>query len=77
MQESIDVIKENSNYDILIADDLNADPEGNQWNNLTELTTTNNLSIHVTEPTRITENSSTILDQFVSNFNDRVKKVSI
>ena len=37
----------------------------------------NNFTIHVNEPTRITETSSTVLDQFLTNIQDDVKEVAI
>jgi hypothetical protein len=52
---------------IIFAGDLNADPTTRQGVYLDQFATSNLLTIHVTEPTRITETSATILDQFVSN----------
>lgn len=77
LNESIYNVKDLGIKNILIAGDLNADPNSRQWVNLKSVTESNNLEIHIKEPTRITSTSETILDQFISNMEDRVKNISV
>ena len=61
----------------LISGDLNADPNtpnGKQLHNFCE---GNNLITHIKEPTRITEHTATILDQFLTNIPDQVIETQI
>ena len=62
---------------IIITGDLNADPSTMDGTRLSELSEANGLTIHVHEPTRITMNSQTILDQFLSNIPQMFKHVTV
>ena len=56
-------------YDnIIITGDLNADPSTPDGRKLLYFIDRNNLTKHVKEPTRITDRSSSELDQIVSNY---------
>lgn len=62
---------------IFITGDLNAHPGTPNGILLNEFSNNNFLTIHVDEPTRITEDSATILDQFISNVPNLVKDVTV
>ena len=51
----------------IIIGDLNSDPNTNFGQKLSTFANINNLSLHINLLTRITSNSSTILDQCMSN----------
>ena len=57
---------------IILAGDLNSDPASREGKRLERFCDTNSLTVHINVPTRITENSSTILDQFLSNIPEKV-----
>ena len=57
--------------------DLNAHPDTNEGQNLKTFAYKNNLTIHVDQPTRITDRASTILDQFITNIPDFVTSISV
>jgi hypothetical protein len=79
LQDTIDIAKSQGFVNLLIAGDFNADSIKNkpQYDKLSEITSSNNLDIHINEPTRVTDTSSTCLDQFLSNLRDKVSKVSV
>ena len=77
LQENMDHLKENLNPKIMICGDLNADFNTRHGKLLKEFATENNLTLHINEPTRITTTSSTILDQFISNFPTYVRNPQI
>ena len=52
---------------ILLLGDLNADPSTPNGRKLRDLCNLHNLYCHIAEPTRITETSSTCIDQIISN----------
>ena len=68
LQENIDNIRALYNPRILICGDLNADPTTRQGKSLSTFIASNNFTSHIDEPTRITDKTATILDQFISNF---------
>ena len=77
LQDSLDIAKQTNFNNIIITGDLNADPNtpnGIQLHNFCE---GNHLTIHVTEPTRLTPVSATILDQFLSNMSDQIVNTAI
>ena len=77
LQDSIHMVKALASHPIILCGDFNAEfnmPNGNKLFNFASI---NNLTIHVNEPTRITENSSTVLDQFLTNIQVDVKEVAI
>ena len=76
-QENIDNVRSLLNPKILITGDLNADPGTRQGKNLENFTDVNSLTQHVLEPTRITLNSSSLLDVFLTNFPSLVKEVKV
>ena len=47
--------------------DLNADPNSNQGRKLYQLLNEQNFTALVREPTRITDTTSTVLDQIITN----------
>ena len=66
------------NYkNILIAGDLNSDFSTPQGTKLSNFAHANGLTIHIQDPTRITENTATILDQFISNCPEHVQNTEI
>ena len=77
LQNSIDDIRSQYNPKIMIIGDLNADPRTKNGKLLTNFVNSNQLTMHITEPTRITSNSETILDQIITNFSSFVKETSI
>ena len=77
LQTMYDNAISNSPLPIIMTGDLNADPSTRDGIILKEFADSNFLTIHVNEPTRITETSSTILDQFLSNVPNLVKSVQI
>ena len=77
LQDNIDILQENLNPKIMICGDLNADFNTRHGKLLKEFVETNNYTFHINEPTRITANSSTILDQFITNFPTFVQNVQV
>ena len=77
LQNSIDTVRADHNPKILVIGDLNADPATRQGKYLNDFANVNFLTQHVTEPTRITATSSTILDQIMSNFPSLVKQITV
>ena len=65
LQESIDNIRALYNPKVLICGDLNADFNTRQGKLMLDFISANNLTHHVTDPTRITATSATTLDQFI------------
>ena len=62
---------------IIITGDLNSDPLTRNGACLREFADSNYLTIHVDQPTRVTEHSASILDQFLTNIPNLVKDISI
>ena len=77
LQASIDLAKQTGIGKILITGDLNADPNTRDGNLLKLLTLSNNFEIHVKEPTRFTPQTSSILDQFISNLKHLLKNIEV
>ncbi len=67
LQYMIDQSRLDQVENLILTGDFNADPNTTNGNRLAQLVDLNNLSQHINEPTRITETTSTILDQFISN----------
>ena len=57
---------------IILSGDFNADPSTPNGIKLLSFVNINAFSFHINEPTRITETTSSILDQFVSNIPEYV-----
>ena len=66
LQDSYDLIRRSGYQNIIITGDLNADPRTHNGNKLQHFTNSNSLCMYVNEPTRLTPNSATILDQFIA-----------
>ena len=77
MQTSVNMIKEINKSKIIITGDLNADPGTPEGIKMKQFVEANDFIVHIKESTRITENSQTILDQFISNIPNMVKSVSV
>ena len=77
LQESIDLVKESGNHDIIIAGDLNADPDTRNGQLMKLFAESNNFSVHVEEPTRITKDKASILDQYISNMSWAIRKLNV
>ena len=76
-QEQIDTAKQIGINYMLITGDLNADPNSENGPYLQQFANQNHFRIHVNEPTRITINTATILDQFVSNLHEMIHNVTV
>ena len=77
LDENIKYITERHTGKLLILGDLNADPLTRHGRLMQHFADTNSLSLLVKEPTRITEVSSTILDQCITNFPLLVKRYEV
>ena len=77
LQDITDNIRSMHNPNIMIIGDLNADPSTRHGKLLNEFCDVNFFMQHVTEPTRITENSEKILDQIITNFPSLIKEIKI
>ena len=76
-QTQIDMCKQDKISKLLITGDLNADPLSDNGPHLLQFALQNHLSIHIDEPTRITDTTATILDQFVSNMSDLIQYTEV
>jgi len=56
---------------------LNADFATRHGSLLKDFTLANDFTIHINEPTRITDTTATVLDQFLTNFPSFVKQVEV
>ena len=77
LQESVDQAKQTGITQIILTGDLNADPTTFSGRKLAAFCNDNNLSVHINEPTRITPNSESILDQFLSNIPDCITDTQV
>ena len=62
---------------LIITGDLNADPGSPSGQVLSNFLAANHLIAHVEEPTRMTDTSAKILDQFISNIPDFVRNIKV
>jgi hypothetical protein len=67
LRDSVDNAKLTRIQNIVITGDLNSDPTTFHGEKLERFVNSNNMYMHIHEPTRITATSSTILDQIISN----------
>ncbi len=67
------MVNQNPGTNIMLVGDLNADPLTNEGQKLKDFVFANNLTCHITQPTRISLTSQTTLDQIISNFPQMVK----
>ena len=77
LQDNINMITANYSGNIMIVGDLNADFKTHHGKCLRNFVEANNLTLHVQSPTRITETSSSILDQIITNFPNHVYDVKV
>ena len=77
LQDNIDIVKQTQNCKVMIVGDLNADPPSRQGGLLMDFATVNNFTLHIDQPTRITSNSSTIVDQCMTNFSTYIKQTKV
>ena len=62
---------------IIFTGDFNADPNTASGRKLSSFANVNAFTLHIKEPTRITDRSSSILDQFVSNIPEFVQNCEV
>ena len=78
LEESIENIKsEIDNCNLIIIGDMNADPRTPNGKKLSALCMENNLETLINEPTRITDTSSSCLDQIISNIPNFIHEVRV
>ena len=77
LQDSVDLVKQAGVHNIILTGDLNADPNTKDGHLLQLFVESNNFTLHIDKPTRITSTTSTILDQFISNVPSRVQNVEV
>ena len=77
LQDQIDLAKQEHKPKIIITGDFNADPQTRQGNLLKNIAYINDMTLLVEEPTRVTPNSATILDQFVTNIPHCTKAIKV
>ena len=77
LQDSIDLVKQSGADNIIVVGDMNADPKTREGHFLNLFTASNNFTLHVKEPTRITPTTSTILDQFITNTPSLLKNTEV
>ena len=77
LQDSVDLVKQSGVHNIILTGDLNADPHTREGHLLDLFVTSNNFTLHVDKPTRITMNTATILDQIISNTPSHVCNVEV
>ena len=77
LNEKLDGIKALHNMKLLIIGDLNSNFMTQHGNLLQNFALIQSLSIHNYAPTRITQNSATVLDQCLSNFPSDIKSVAV
>ena len=77
LQESLDLANVAGSSDIVLAGDFNADPNSRHGRLLKLFCESNNLTMHVKEPTRITPNKASILDHIISNVPSLVKATEV
>ena len=61
----------------ILTGDFNADPSTANGKRLLSFSDTNAFKLHITEPTRVTEMSSSILDQFISNIPEFIQDTNV
>ena len=76
LQDNLDNVKALYNCKVMLIGDLNADFNTRNGQTLQRFASANDLTIHVNTPTRVTENSATVLDQILSNFPHSVNDVA-
>lgn len=77
LQDSIDHCYLTNIHNIMVIGDINSDPNTPAGKKLSDFAVANNFTMHIDSPTRITENSSTILDQCLCNFGQLVSSTEV
>ena len=77
LQHNIDNVRSLSTLKVILVGDLNADLDTVEGRHLADFCERNNLFIHVDEPTRITPQSCSILDQIISNDRSLISSVNV
>ena len=77
LQESLDLANRTGIKNIILTGDLNSDFSTPSGLKLDQFSRTNFLTLHVQEPTRITEQSATCLDQILSNIPNYVRETRV
>ena len=77
LQESVDLATNSGIYDIILTGDLNSHPTTRHGHLLNHFCISNNLTIHVHEPTRFTPTTATIIDQFLSNIPNCISDIKV
>ena len=77
LQENIELVQQEYNGKIMFIGDFNADPNSANGIHLNNFCTVNGISKHIDQPTRITDKSSSILDQCLTNVPAIINKVEI
>ena len=76
-QASLDLAKNTDISNLVITGDLNADPSTPNGRLLIQVAESNNLILHINEPTRITPEKRSTLDQFMTNIPMFVRNLKI
>ena len=76
-QDSLDLVRNTGMQNIILSGDLNSDFNTSSGHKLVQFAQANFLTVHVNEPTRITCQSATCLDQIVSNIPNFIKDVCV
>ena len=77
LQHCIDKIKNTDFTKIILTGDLNADPSTNNGKKLIDVCAENCFTMHINQPTRITETTSSCLDQIITNIPNFVRSTNI
>ena len=77
LQVSYDLAYSSPTDKIILVGDLNADFQTNHGKKLNTFCASNNLTLHIKEPTRITDRSATCLDQIITNVPSFVKAATV
>ena len=76
LQHCIDKIKNRDFTKITLTGDLKADPSTNNDKKLIDICASNCLSMHINQPTKITETTSSCLDQVIANIPNFVRSTN-
>ena len=77
LQDQIDLVLQEEKPKIIVTGDLNADPATRHGILLKQFAYVNNMTVLVDQPTRITLNKSSILDQFITNVPHYAKDIKV
>ena len=77
LQDTVDQVKQSGVHNIFITGDFNSDPHTRDGQLLDLFVASNNFSLHIDKPTRITPTTATILDQFISNVPSMVSNAEV